>query len=363
MKLKFSLFYFIFLAFAFSLKAKEWFNLEVKVITTGENQVQREVGTFGAEIPQNGKGYLQRKVVIRNQTRNKSNEVNFKITFQPIKKESGALHIIFTSEATPKAGKPETKFRDLLFENRSNQLVEIYNDLETGTHLFISLSIEEKEVEKENLENIKVIFKCKVERVKNDTKEIIDSYDLQAIGENPVRRVLTQKVPVLVEGDFGEVATTGFKEIDRENKPVYLKAGEGFSYTPPIDKKKKAKERENKARKKIDSRIPVKYQKEEENKKLEEETSIEKEKKPMPSASINWEKEEFSYEISLFEAAGGHIKSLIKLNGVLFDPIEKKLKPLQSKEETKTFSNGEIVTLPFLENEGDGFILTVQAFF
>lgn len=362
MKPKLSLFYFIFLIFSSFLKAEEWYNLEVKVITTGENQVQREVGTFGAEIPQNGKGHLQKKVVIRNQTRNKSNEVDFKITFQPIKTESGVIHIIFTSESTPKVGKPETKFRDLLFDSRSNQLVEIYNDLETGTHLLISISIKEKEVEKENLENIKVIFKCKVERINNDAKELIDSYDLQTIGGNPVRRVLTQKVPVLVEGDFGEVATTGFKEIDKENKPVYLKAGDGFSYTPP---KKKAKERENRARKKFDSRIPLKYQKEkeEENKKLEEETYKEKEPKQTASTSINWEKEEFSYEISLLEAARGKIKSLIKLEGALFDSIEKKLKPLQSKEETQTFGNGEIATFSFLENEGDGFILTVQAFF
>jgi hypothetical protein len=369
MRVKLSLLFVFMLLFTSLSKAEGWFYLEVKVITTGENQPQREIGTFAAEVPENGKGNLQRSVVIKNQTRNKSNEVDFKITFQPQKTESGAIHILFTSEATPKVGKSENKFRDLMFNQRSNQIVEIYSDTETGTHILISLSINEKEVEKENIENIKVAFKCKVEKIKGNEKEVIDTYDLQTVGENPVKRVLTQKVPVWVEGDSGEISATGFKKIDSGNKPVYLKAGEGFTYTPPISKKAKTNsEKKSAAKKKIDSRIPSKYQKQEETSETPTETKEEKSEEtpkppPSPSGSFNWEKEEFSYEISVLEASKGNIKSKIKMEGVLFDPVQKQLKPLQSKEETKTFSNGEIVTLVLQREDQEGFILTIQAYF
>ncbi|MCX7829768.1 MAG: hypothetical protein N2445_01715 [Acidobacteria bacterium] len=358
--------------FQLLLRAQVWYYLEVKIITTGENQPQREIGTFGAELPENGKGHLQRSVVIKNQTRNKSNEVDFKITFQPQKTENGVKHIIFVSDVTPKVGKKENKFRDLIFDGRSNQMVEIFNDVETGTHLLVSLSITEKEIEKENIENIKVTFKCRVERIKLKEKEVIDTYDLQTVGGNPVKRTLTQKVPVWVEGDFGEISTTGFKEIDASNKPVYLKAGEGVTYTPPITKKdRKNKDKQETKKKKIDSRIPSKYQKEEENENTSgikgentEEKQQEKVEPPPPqNASINWEKEEFSYEISLLEASNGTIKSLIKMEGVLFDQAQRKLKPLQKKEETKTFSNGEIASFFLQENDEEGFILNVQAYF
>lgn len=366
MRLKFSLILAFLLLFASLSRAEGWFYLEVKVMTTGENQPQREIGTFGAELPENGKGHLKKSVVIKNQTRNKSNEVDFALTFQPLRTESGAIHILFTSEATPKVGKSENRFRDLMFEGRSNHIVEIFNDIETGTHILISLSIKEKDIEKENIENIKVVFKCKVEKVKNKETEVIDTYDLQTVGENPVKRTLTQKVPVWVEGDYGEVSTVGFKEIDSTNKPVYLKAGEGFSYTPPVNKKEK-KEKKN-AIKKSDSRIPSKYQKEEENSEQPaepKEGKVEEEPKqpPPPSGSLNWEKEEFSYEISLVEAKKGNIKSRIKMEGVLFDPVKKQLKPIETKEETKTFSNGEIATFTFQNSDEEGFILTVQALF
>lgn len=370
MRVKFLLFFLFMLLSTSLLKAEGWFYLEVRLITTGENQPQRELGTFGAEVPENGKGILQRSVGIKNQTRNKSNEVNFKITFQPQKTESGAVHILFTSEATPKVGKSENKFRDLMFNQRSNQIVEIYSDAETGTHLLVSLSIKEKEVEKEEIANIKVTFKCKVEKIKGKEKETIDTYDLQTVGENPVKRVLTQKVPIWVEGDSGEVATTGFKEIDSGPNPVYLKAGEGFSYTPPVTKKmKKNREKKSYVKGKKDSRIPLKYQqKDEDISRQSLESKDEKsEEQPVPSparsGSFNWEKEEFSYEISVLETEKGNIKSRIKMEGTLFDPFKKQLKPLASKEEIKTFSPGEIATFFLQENDEEGFVLTIQAFY
>ncbi len=370
MKLKFSLFLLFVVFLALNLKAEEWFEIEVKVITTGDNQPQREIGTFGAEVPEGGKGHLKRSVLIKNQTRNKTNEIDFEINFQPQKTASGVFHLLLTSEATPKVGKSENKFRDLLFEGRSNQIVEIFSDPETGTRLLISVAIREKEIQKEAIESLKAIFKCKVEKIKGKTKEVIDSYDLQAVGENPVKRTLTQKVPVLVEGDSGEVATSGFKQIDSGNIPVHIKAGEGFSYTPPIDKKnKKPKEKQPSVRKKRDTRIPSKYQEDIENEvrpseSKEEEVKTETEQaSSLKSSSFNWEKEEFSYEISILEAYKGTIKTVVKMEGTLFDPELKQMKTLEKKEETKTFSNGEIATFFLQSTEEEGFVLTVQAYF
>jgi len=56
---------------------EEWYELEVKIITTGNNQLQKEIGSFGAEIPNRGKGTLKRAVVITNKTKNKFNEIEF----------------------------------------------------------------------------------------------------------------------------------------------------------------------------------------------------------------------------------------------------------------------------------------------
>ena len=356
----------------FPLWAEEWFDLEVKVLTTGENQAQKDIAAFGAELPSGGKGNLDKSVTIKNQTRKKVNDIDFKITFTPQRAESGELHVIFTSEATPRIGKIETRFRDLRFDNPGDQIVGIFADPETGTHLLIAVSIKAKETAAEIVKELKVVFKCKVEKIAGGTKELIDSYDLQSVAGAPVKRTLTQQVPVWVEGDQGEVAATGFKEVGASSEPVYLKAGEGFTYTPSKKTQKELKKGKKKAdakMKKLDTRLPASAQKEED--KLEEESTKPvpkpepplEETKPPISGSYNWEKEEITYEILNIEAVKGSIKSTVKLTGVLYDPAAKLIEPLEPKEESHIFANGEMAAFSLVDPSGTGYILTIQPFF
>ncbi len=335
---------------------EEWYELEVKIITTGNNQQQKEIGSFGAEIPNKGKGTLKRVVTITNKTKNKSNEIEFETSLEPQRDDKGFLHLVVTSKAKPKIGNEDNRFRDLRYDNPTNQIVEIFSDQETGTHLLLAISVKPKEENLENIKDLKVNFRCKVEKSFKNTSEQVDSYDLQSVGDDAVERKLTKSVPVWVKGDYGEVAVSGFKEIDSSKTPVKIKAGEGFSYSPP---KKDAKLLKKKVKK--DSRIPIIYQegdtsKEDKNKQEEKLDSV---KKDEPE-SIDWENEEFNYSIKVVEAKKGQIRIVISLSGNLYDPDTKTLKTLQPKEEEKLLSTGEIATATIFNEEKDGYTLTIQ---
>ncbi len=334
---------------------EEWYELEVKIITTGNNQLQKEIGSFGAEIPNRGKGTLKRAVVITNKTKNKFNEIEFETTLEPQRDDKGFLHLVVTSKAKPKIGNEDNRFRDLKYDNPTNQIVEIFSDQETGTHILLAISVKPKEETFENIRDLKVNFRCRVEKSFKNTIEQVDSYDLQCVGDDAVERKLTKSVPVWVKGEYGEMAVTGFKEIDSSKTPVQIKAGEGFSYTPPKKDSKSTK----KAKK--DSRIPIIYQegdssKEEKNKPGEK---LDVAKKDEPE-SIDWENEEFHYSIKVVEAKKGQIRIVISLNGNLYDPDTKTLKTLQPKEEEKLLSSGEIMTVNIFNEENDGYTLTIQ---
>lgn len=354
-----------FLFLAPPLFAAEWFDIEVKVITTGENQPQREIGVFGAEVPLGGKGYMERSVSINNQTRDKKNQFDFKISMKPERLENGRLHIILTSEVTPALGKEESRFRDLRYDNPTSQIVEIFSDPVTGTRLLIALSIAPKEIKKELIPELKVVFRTNVEKIHGGVKEAVDSYDLQSIGETPVGRTLTQSVPIWVEGDTGEATIEGLREIDSSSAPVTLKAGEGFTYSLPKELKKEREKTAKKQRKKADNRLPAVYQNVKQEEK--EEPAPSQEAPPEPGAkpktlsgSYDWKKESFNFEIVSEPELGGAISCAIKMEGSLYDKEKKMLEELPPKEETRTFSNGELAVFSILNPEGDGYVLTLQ---
>jgi hypothetical protein len=336
---------------------EEWYELEVKIITTGNNQQQKEIGSFGAEIPNKGKGTLKRVVTITNKTKNKSNEIEFETSLEPQRDDRGFLHLVVTSKAKPKIGNEDNRFRDLRYDNPTNQIVEIFSDQETGTHLLLAISVKPKEETLENIKDLKVNFRCRVEKSFKNTSEQVDFYDLQSIGDSAVERKLTKSVPVWVKGEYGEVAVSGFTEIDSSKTPVQIKAGEGFSYTPP---KKDAKLLKKKVKK--DSRIPIIYQAGESSKQEvhQKDEKVDEIKKKEESQSIDWEKEEFNYSIKVIEAKKGQIKIVISLSGNLYDPDTKTLKTLQPKEEEKLLSTGEIATATIFNEEKDGYTLTIQ---
>jgi len=353
------------------LLAEEWFDIEIRVMTTGENQPQREIGLFGAELPLSGKGYLEKSLSVSNMTRKKSNSVDFKLSMKPERGQQGELHLIFTSEATPEKGKPESRFRDLLFEKPSGQIVEIFNDPETGTHLLISLVLKTKEIKKELTSDLRVVLKSRVEKFSPAGKEKIDSFDLQSVGSSPVGRTLTHSVPVWVPGETGQIRLDNLRDLDTATSTVVVKPGEGFSYTPEVSKKE-AKEKA-KEKKKKDSRIPTMYQPE--NK--DEEAAAGKPSAPVeeaampkaapepkePSGSYNWEKEDFRFDVSCEAEPGGTVKATITMNGSLFDQDRKVLNVLKEKEESHSFSNGEIAVFTLSDDAGSGYNLTIQAQF
>lgn len=364
------------------LFAEEWFDIEIRVMTTGENQPQREIGIFGAELPLSGKGYLEKSLTVRNLTRNRSNDVEFKISMKPERGTRGELHLIFTSDATPRIGKPESRFRDLLFDKPSGQIVEIFADPETGTRLLVALMLTTKEIKEELTADLRVVLKSRVERVSPSGREEIDSFDLQSVGRAPAGRTLTHSVPVWVPGEqAGDIKLEGLKDLDTATSTVTVKAGEGFTYTPEVSKKEtRKKEREEKKRKK-DNRIPTIYQpdkeKEEDPGETEkappapEQAASEKtapssdagQKRVEPSGSYNWEKENFTFEVSCEAEQGGTVRATVKMNGSIYDPETKAISILQEKEEAHAFANGEIKTFTLSDEAGAGYVLTIQAQF
>ncbi|HNQ78071.1 MAG TPA: hypothetical protein PK747_06395 [Acidobacteriota bacterium] len=355
--------------------ADEWFDIEMRVMTTGENQPQREIGVFGAELPLSGKGYLERSLTVRNMSRNTSNVVDFKLTMKPERGRQGELHLIFTSDATPKTGKPESRFRDLVFDKPGGQIVEIFSDPQTGTRLIISLLLKPKEIKEELTANLKVLWKSRVEKVSRTGKEQIDSFDLRSVGSAPVGRTLTHSVPVWVPGEGGELKVEGLKDLDKATTIVTVKAGEGFTYTPETSKKEaRKKEKEEKKRKK-DSRLPAFLQQEEKEAPEEVQASetpppdagvvksTEEPQRGEPPGSYNWEKEDFSFDVVSEAEPGGTVKATVRMNGSIFDQEKKTLVVLPEKTETRSFSNGEIAVLHTSDEAGEGYSLTLQAQF
>jgi hypothetical protein len=361
-----------FLLVSLPLAAEEWFEVEIRIMTTGENQSQREVGVFGAEIPLSGKGYLEKSLAINNATRGKSNEVDFKISMKPERGEKNELHLIFTSTATPRNGKVENRFRDLRYDNPANQIVEIFSDPDTGTHILVALTLKTKEIKKEMTSDLRVLLKSRLEKVGENGKELIDSFELQSVGDTPVSRSMTHSVPVWVPGAAtGEpkVLAPGLKDLDSATAPMAVKAGEGFTYTPKSSKKSDAVE---KKKKKKDSRIPAMYQQDKEEGGEEQAEKPEaKAEVPVPAekppenavGSYNWEKEDFSFEVKCEAEAGATVKAIISMKGSLYDQQVKTLKLFDTKEEAHTFSNGEMATFSLLDDAGTGYILTIQAVF
>jgi hypothetical protein len=348
------------------LFAEEWFDIEIRIMTTGENQPQREIGIFGAELPLTGKGYLERSVVINNASRNKSNEIDFKISMKPERGEQGELHLIFTSRATPKTGKEENRFRDLVYDRPSGQIVEIFADPETGTHLLIALTLKTKEIKKELTADLRVLFKSRIEKLTPAGKELVDSFDLHSVGDAPVGRSLTHSVPVWVPGEAaGEVKIEGLKDLDTATSKVTVDPGEGFTYTPKVSKSEAAAK--EKKKKKIDSRIPTMYQQEKDESGEKAPEPAEKKEEPQKAVespgSYDWEKEQFGFEIRSEAEVGGSITATIKLTGSLYNQQTKTLDLLKAKEETRSFSNGDIATFTLADDAGSGYLLTIQAQF
>ncbi len=356
--------------------AEEWFDIEMRIMTTGENQTQREIGVFGAELPLSGKGYLERSLTVRNMSRDTSNVVDFKLTMKPERGQQGELHLIFTSEATPKTGKPESRFRDLVFDKPGGQLVEIFNDPQTGTRLIISLMLKPKEIKEELTANLRVLWKSRVEKVSKAGREQIDSFDLRSVGSTPVGRTLTHSVPVWVPGEGGDLKVEGLKDLDKATSTVTVKAGEGFSYTPEVSKKEvRKKEREEKKKKK-DSRLPTFLQHDEkqdaegtppadtvpaETKSVKQEE--EAAQRAEPTGSYDWEKEDFSFDITSEAEPGGTVKASVRMNGSLFDLDKKTPVVLPEKAESHSFANGEIKVFTISDEAGAGYSLTLQAQF
>lgn len=343
--------FFVLLSFCFPLYflCEEWYELEVKILTTGENQPQKEVGFFGGEIPANGKGVLKRKLVVKNHTRGKENEIDFFVTFEPSSDESGNLHLLVTSSSKPKVGKEDNRFRDLKFVNPTSQIVEVYSDMETKTHLLLAISIKSKDIEKENLKDLKVTFKCKSTKTFEKATEEIDSYDLYTIGDEAAERRVTKNMPVVVKGDYGEVPLSKFKEIDSSKDTAQIKAGEGFTYTPSKKEKKRIKK---------DSRLPSSY-----FEKKEKEKDIPIKKNEEEATSVDYKKEDFYYSIKVIEVNKGKIKVVVSLSGTLFDPKNQDMKILTPKEETKIFSSGEIGDFTLYDEDGNGYLLKIQPLF
>lgn len=355
----------IFFCPSFLVLADDWFYVELKLLSTGENQPQKELGTYGAEIPPAVNGSFKRKILINNETRKKKNEVDLKLYFRIEKDENEEEHLLLTSEAKPLIGKEEKRFRDILLKKGASNLVELFYDNETGTNIIAYFIVKTFNPYEEDLKKIKVVFKCKTTKLEKDKSEVIDIYELQAVGDESVNRKVITKIPVLEENfyDFNEEKVI-IKDISSSETPVSIKAGESFSYKPPKKEIKKVKN-------KIDKRIPAVYQKiqdekekddssKEKSEKVSEEGSIENKKDIKKEVSFRWEEEEISYELKVLEVIKDKIKVNVKIEGRLYSKEKNEKIILNKVDEITTFVSGQI-NLFKIGDEERGFELSVQA--
>ena len=217
-------------------------DVQFRILTSGARQTPQEAGSFQASLPLGTAGRLQREVTITNTTRAASRKVLISLSLTPLQAEDGALHCMALSDALPEAGTMVSRVKDLVFAHPGEQLMELFADPVTGTHLVLAVQVTlpEAEATTEVPNWPRLRFTVKVERWEGADRTILDQIQLVSEDGLAVNHRYDRRVPRWVESAKAgaEDFIAKLPVIDPKAGKTTINADAGFSIMLPTAPKK-----------------------------------------------------------------------------------------------------------------------------
>lgn len=217
--------------------------VQFRILTSGAKQLPQEAGTFHASLPLGTAGHLQREVTITNATRAVSRKVLLNIGLTPVGAEDGTLHCMVLTDALPEGGEPVSRAKDMVFHHPGEQLMELFADPRTGTHLILSVQVtlsEEEERPPDAVRWPRLRFAVKVERWEGADRTLLEQAQLISEDGLPVSHRYDRRVPRWVESEKASAPDflAQLPVIDPEAGKTTIGADQGFSIMLPTAPKK-----------------------------------------------------------------------------------------------------------------------------
>jgi hypothetical protein len=316
-------------------------DVQFRILTSGARQASQEAGAFQASIPLGTPGRIQREVTITNATRAASRKVLISLGLTPLQAEDGSLHCMVLSDALPEAGDLVSRAKDLVFSHPGEQLMELFADPVTGTHLVLAVQVTllDQNTPSEVPRWPRLRFTVKVERWEGADRTLLDQIQLVSEDGLSVSHRYDRKVPRWVESAKAgaEDFISKLPVIDPKAGKTTIKADEGFSIMLPTAPKKPPSPQGENAQPPPDA----------------------PEAPPAPppkdsDRSLVWVQEWMEVSISLIEMNQGALSYKIVASGEILDPDRNEPVALGRREATKSARPAEPTPLYLTREEAAG---------
>jgi len=224
-------------------------DVNIRLFTTGPRQPVEEVGAFTSSLPLGKAGQLHRLLTVTNETRNATLTLELLVSVTPTLDDSGTLHCVILSEATPQGGKTGTRARDLVFSHPGEQVMELYADSQVQTRIMLAVDscLSAAGVQAPPSTFPLLLFTIKVEQWSGADREEIENIQLQSLEGKTVSHDYYRRVPHWVDASSKEGEPSpleNVKTLDFSQGTPTVQAGEPFAISakPKDDKKGKKKE-------------------------------------------------------------------------------------------------------------------------
>ena len=303
-----------------------------RILTSGTRQVQQEVGAFHASLPLGSPGRLSRSVAITNETRGASRKVTLDLTATPLRGEDGTLHCTVLSDAVPEGSPTVSRMRDFLFLHPGEQLMELFADPTTGTHLILAIQASVPEEPGADIPEPwpRLRFTVKAERWDGADRTLLETVQLVSEEGLPVTHRYERRVPRWVEPSPDSPAPDfldALPVLDPDGKET-IDPDKGFSIlvTKPNTPSGSA-----------------------EGESAPKEGSAEK-----PKRSLVWIQEWMDLTVTPVEIKGGALSLRLEADGEILDLRLNAPVPLGRREATRTSRPSEPAPLYVTREEAGG---------
>ncbi len=278
----------------------------LQLLATGDSQVMHEIGAFQAVLPVNRAGSLTRLVEFSNAQAHQRSEVILKVTVTASIDHDKRLHCVVQSDAAPKGGAVDSRVKDFIFDHPGAQVMQLFMDPLTGTHLILSITAAISRTGKEDTQWPDLVFDVKTEQWEGVDHQEIENLQLQSLNGVPVSHDYCKQFPKWAkESAAGQTDVNSIPVLDPKEKKPTVQAGQSFSIM--LDSgNKKAKGKNSSS-------------------KDEGNAAARKGTKKKPQRILTWEK--VYYHINIIPLAMEHrrIRMKVDMEGVIRDPKTHKL--------------------------------------
>jgi hypothetical protein len=301
--------------------------ITLRLVTTGERQPLQEAGLFASSLPLGKAGTLHRAITVTNETRKTSTTLALALTVTPVSDEAGLLHCVVLSDVKPEGGGIASRAKDLSFTHPGEQLMELFADPATGSHVVLALTARLADSAPPPPPGTMPLlrFLVKVEQWAGAQRAELEALQLQSLGGLAVTHEYSRKVPRWVEGGDAAAADQPQEQLpmlDVSKGTPVVQAGQGFSI--PVEPAERPKKKEGEP----------------------------KEGEP-PPRRLMWDREYYRLTLTPLSLRDGRLVLGVSIEGQILDPVTRAPLPVLGQRAEKTLVNGEPATF-YLTRETTG---------